>query len=197
MANQKPKTTTGEATKPMTPAAYFHITDPANVPAILQAGLKGGTTPRYRGVELKKASIFVLIDPSQGLHDNVAMRQVWPLQDIATYAVIRIDSQGVTGRVIADDVGELAAVFARVIEQDVIAPEFVTLERVRELNFPGRRIMELMQGDLLKEEKWTTEEWALAAKWCHRSLVESRRNFESQMDRKAMPKQKKLRAKRK
>ncbi|MBL8865956.1 MAG: hypothetical protein JNK93_10405 [Planctomycetia bacterium] len=194
MARQKTKTRlkkNGTVRKPKLPTAYFHITDPKNVPAILQDGLKGGVKPRNRGGELKKPSIFVLVDPSEGLHDDVAMNQVWPFQDIETYAVIRIDTKGVGGQVMADNVAEFAAVFARVIEQDVIAPEFLTLERIRELNFPGRQIMDLMQDGLLKEEKWTAEEWALAAKWCHSSVIENRKHIERQIDEKTKDKEKK------
>ncbi len=162
--------------------AYFHITAVENVDAILREGLKGGTNPRNRGETHTKPTIYVLIDGKEGLHDDVAMNQIWPFADVESYAVVRIDPNGVTGVVKADDVAEFTAVFSRAIEQRVISPEFLTLERVRELKFPGRRLFDIMQDGLLKKEKWTTEEWALAEKWCHPSITETRKAFEAKLD---------------
>ncbi|MCE7974402.1 MAG: hypothetical protein DYG92_08810 [Leptolyngbya sp. PLA1] len=89
----------------------FHVTDPANVESILRDGLRAD----------EDGCIFALTD--ERLANSIARDQVF----LTTYALFRIDRKGITGRVEADEVAELAARWHRVILQPVIAPQFLRL----------------------------------------------------------------------
>ena len=116
----------------------YHITSVDNVKSILEHGLIGTRRPSYRGQNLVNASIFALIDDNDALCDCVAINQIWPLQNIATYAVIEIDPAGVTGVVCYDDIAELSAPYHQIIEQEQITPEHLRLVKVRVLNHSTR-----------------------------------------------------------
>jgi hypothetical protein len=89
----------------------FHVTNPANVESILREGLRAGEDGR----------IFTLSD--ERLADKIAREQVF----LRTYALLRIDGKGITGRVEVDEVAELSARWHRVIIQPLIAPKFIRL----------------------------------------------------------------------
>jgi hypothetical protein len=150
--------------------SFHHVTAVKNVDAILKHGLRGGVSPRNRGEKLLTPSIFVLIYGFQALTDNIAINQLWIDKDIKQYAVIRIRAKGVTGRVLDDNVAEASAPLHRIIEQDVIEPQFISVAKIRELNFPGRRLMRI-QSNLLRR-RWNKSEWELANKWYEPAIRE-------------------------
>src|SRR5689334_21357221 len=80
------------------PAKLYHVTHPDCVDQILREGLKGNRSPRNRG-ETIKPSIFALVAGEDKLTLYVAHSQIWPNEDIASYAVLEIDRQGITGKV--------------------------------------------------------------------------------------------------
>lgn len=156
---------------------YFHVTHPSNAEDILRHGLRGGRRPRHRGKSLRKPSIFVLTTSHQGVADDLAIDQLWPLEDIEEYAVIEIDPAGVTGQVQPDRVAETTAPFQRMIEQDVIRPAYLKLARRRRLRFPGRRLMDIQQAFLTRN--WSAEEWRLARKWSGPMILAAQSDFET------------------
>lgn len=104
---------------------YYHITAIENVPRILADGLKGFCSPRYRGEEMSTPSIFCLVSPEINLVKHVARTQLWPIENIQRCAVISISSLGITVPLKSDNVAERVAVFSRVIEQDLISPQYL------------------------------------------------------------------------
>lgn len=156
---------------------FYHVTAVECVESILRDGLKGTTTPRNRGSTVDTPSIFVLTENDDNLTARVAITQIWPHKDIAEYAVIGIDTAGITGRVVVDNVMESVASFHRIIEQDIIAPQHLKLAKIRQLDYPATRIGELLQSFL--KRKWTTEEWTLARTWCDGLFLLGQEFFES------------------
>jgi hypothetical protein len=172
-----PKRKAPRKTQPK-PQFYYHITEVENVPSILSEGLKGTTTPRNRGDSFKVPSTCVLVSGDGGLMDDVAIHQIWYGVDIDQYAVFEIDSAGITGRVVPDNIAEQTAGFQRVVEQAVILPQYLKHISTRTINFPGKAAMRLMNLDLASPRKWTDEEWAIAKRWLPPYVVAIRRDLE-------------------
>lgn len=95
----------------MNPTVLYHITDPANVPAILRDGLKAN----------EDGHIFVVTH--EAMAQEIARNQVF----LERFSLISIDVSGVVGGVIADDVAELSAPWHRIVIQESIAPAFLKL----------------------------------------------------------------------
>lgn len=138
--------------------------------------------PRHRGDAPRKPSIFVLTTSQQRVADDLAINQLWPLEDIEEYAVIEIDPAGVTGPVQPDRVAERTAPFQRLIEQDVIRPAYLKLARRRRLRFPGRRLMDIQQAFLTRN--WSAGEWRLARKWFGPVILAAQSDFEARGSKK-------------
>lgn len=156
---------------------YYHLTSVYNVESILKYGLKGGTDPQGQVKTLERPSVFVLNQYHDKLFDYVAINQLWPFQDIGEYAVIEVAANGVTGKVKRDHVAERTAHVQRVIEQEVIAPDFLKLVQIRSLNFPGDKIYRLQRS--IAQRSWSNDEWAIARKWFHKSLLWVQEEYES------------------
>lgn len=167
-------------------ADYFHVTATGDVPSIQAEGLRGSTTPRHRGETLAKVSIFALISDQEELADHIARSQLWPLQHIGSYSLLRISAKGVTGPVHPDYVAERSAGWQRIIEQDLIDPKYVTVERVRQLDYPGDRVHEISQS--ICRRVWTAEEWALMRRWFSPEILQYHEAWEAKP--KTKPKEK-------
>ncbi|MGB2664197.1 MAG: hypothetical protein WAK48_09350 [Candidatus Acidiferrum sp.] len=89
----------------------FYVTSPDAVDSILAEGLRANPEGR----------IFAITDTF--FADRVAKTQL----SLCAYAIFAIDTKGITGKIEADNVGELASRWHRFILQDVIRPEFLTL----------------------------------------------------------------------
>jgi hypothetical protein len=84
---------------------YFHITDLENVDQIIKHGLTAN----------KEGVVFLLTD--MVVVDAIAKDQCF-LGD--KYAASVIDSKGITGEIIEDNVAEFSAAFQRIVIQDRI-----------------------------------------------------------------------------
>lgn len=138
----------------------FHITSVATADAILREGLRGREGSTRFGIPLGGHSIFVVTSDQIELCDDVAIGQVWPNQDIVDYAIIAIEASGVTGKVKSDDVAESTASMHGVILQELIEPQYLTLHRIRELNYPHSKLQELTS-----KSDWTDEDMEIADQW--------------------------------
>ncbi len=157
--------------------AFFHITATTDVASILKDGLRGSTNPRNRGGKVRVKSIFVLTSCSRNLIDNVAINQVWVHEDIGSYAVIQIDPAGISGKIKSDHVAEATAPWHRIIEQQVIAPQYLSRKLIRRLNFPGRTIQDMINP--AKFHVWTPEEWEIAERFLDPLVLAFQRHQES------------------
>jgi hypothetical protein len=101
----------GTAMSEETPRILYYVTAPDAVDSILAEGLRGNPEGR----------IFTITDTF--FADRVAKTQL----ALGTYAIFAIDTKGVTGKIVSHNVGELASQSHRVILQDVMRPEFLTL----------------------------------------------------------------------
>jgi hypothetical protein len=90
---------------------FFHVTAPDAVDSILAHGLRAN----------EYGHIFTITD--EGVADIVAGGQLF----LATFALFEIDPKGITGATEPDNVGELICRRHRIIVQELIAPEFLTL----------------------------------------------------------------------
>lgn len=103
------------------PQDLFHVSPPGNVESILRDGLRADSNGR----------IFAISD--QRLANSIARDQLF----MPTYALLRIDSTGLRGSsILNDEVAELTAHWHRVIYQDSIAPEFITLVGIQSTEPP-------------------------------------------------------------
>jgi len=98
---------------------YYHVTSIRNIDKIKKAGLKAD----------KEGHIFAFTD--QRITEDVAANQCF----INKVALFVIDSRGITGKVIRDQVGELAAPFHRIIIQDKISKQYVKFLRSWTIDF--------------------------------------------------------------
>ena len=146
------------------PRFLYHVTDVTSVDLILKTGLKGTVSPRHRDEVLKKPSIFTLIDPQDNLTTDIAVNQIWPNMDIESYAVIEINSEGIIGDVVFDDVMERSAHLHRVIKQELIDPRFLRLLKIHTINYPFHKIQEIME-QLMHKRQLTENERTIAEKW--------------------------------
>lgn len=89
---------------------YYHVTDVNNVDQIKRDGLKAN----------EEGLIFVFTDMI--VSDLIAKEQ-YRLMD--RYAVFKIYSEGITGRVIKDRVAEFSAPYQRVIIQEKISKRYI------------------------------------------------------------------------
>ncbi len=156
---------------------FFHITATADVPSILKDGLRGGTKPRNRGGKVRAKSIFVLTSCSRRLIDSVAINQVWVHEDIGSYAVIQIDPAGISGKIKSDHVAEATAPWHRIIEQQVIAPQYLSRKLIRRLNYPGRIVRDMVDPETF--HVWTPEEWQIAERFLDPLMLAFQRHQES------------------
>ena len=164
---------------------YFHVTDVKNVKKILAKGLKGTITPRNRSEDVGCPTVFVLSTSEEVLTNAIAREQIWPFEDIESYAVIKIDSKGVSGPIVEDICGEITTErWQWMVQQPLIKPEFLTLERIHEEFYPGRAVWDLTQRICI-QRKWTQDEWELAAKYVSPFLVLQRLSTELQRARSA------------
>lgn len=154
------------------PKLLWHVTSESLVSDILNNGLKGGKEPKNRGETLKKASIYTLTDPHDNLTMNVAVGQLWKFQDVESYAVIEIDTAGITGRFFPDQMDNNG--YHWVVEQDLIDPKFLKLHKVRTINFPGEKLTDMGTS----VDRWTAEEWDIASKWLDPYEIALRRQHE-------------------
>ncbi len=149
----------------------YHITDCASAEAILREGLKGTKSPRNYDREFETNMIFAVVEPDDNLIKNVAIGQIWCLQDVEACAVIEIDPEGITGNLYEDDVTELTASAHVVIEQDVIEPKYLRLFKILSIDYPFNRVQDIMMK-LATEKRATKEEWALYEKWTSPSMAQ-------------------------
>ena len=156
---------------------YYHVTAAKNVSKILKKGLKGTTEPRNRGENADCATIFVLDRSDEGLADEIARNQIWPFQDIKDYAVIEIKGSGVTGPVVPDLVNERTWQFQWMVQQPVIAPEFLSHYKTREYNYPGKAVSALF-FNFTRRTRWKVEDWELAIEYMQPMLIMTRLNLE-------------------
>lgn len=159
--------------KPDKPKTLWHVTSESLVPDILRDGLKAGMEAKNRPEPLKRPSIFTLTDPHDELTMNLAKGQLWLFQDVDSYAVIEIDTAGITGRIVPDEVDNNG--FHLVVEQDLIYPKFLKLLKVRKINYPGKAIADMNSGDA---RRWTEEEWIIANEWFSPYDIAQRRQRE-------------------
>lgn len=155
------------------PQLLWHVTSESLVSEILQDGLKGGKEPKNRDETLKRESIYTLSDPHDNLTMNVALGQLWKFQDVESYAVIEIDTAGITGRMFPDQLDNNG--YHWVVEQDLIYPKFLKLSKVRTISFPGEKIADMQTPD---RGRWTEEEWEIATKWLDPYSIALRRQSE-------------------
>ena len=165
--------------------SFYHVTAAENIESILAEGLKGTTTPRNRGEEFDTPSICVLDSEDERLTDSIAIRQIWPAQDIEQYAVIQISMAGVTGAVIGDDVAEHTAPWQWVIKQELIEPKYLKHLRTKVFNFPGKVAFSVLHN-LTGEKKWTPIEWEIAEQYIDREKTAQRRVFEAQQEKRKL-----------
>lgn len=147
----------------------FHVTAVRNIESILKNGLKGSMTARLRDRILPGPTVFALSSSDEQLTDSIAVNQIWPLDDIEQYAVIRIAAVGITGRVLADEVAEFTAPWQMMIVQEVVAPKHLSLLRIRTLNFPGKALFTAMHEGW--ERRWTANEKRIVSKWYGRDYL--------------------------
>ena len=153
---------------------YYHVTDVKNVKKILAKGLKGTTKPRNRGETLACSTIFVLSSSDEDFAASIARKQIWPCQDIDAYAVIKIESKGITGPIVEDICGEMTTEdWQWMVQQPLISPEFLSLDRIHEEFFPGKAVWDLTQS-ITVTRKWTQQEWEMAIKYIWPDLVLNR-----------------------
>ncbi|QDV12234.1 hypothetical protein CA51_21150 [Rosistilla oblonga] len=162
---------------------YYHVTAVENVSRILARGLKGTTEPRNRGEGVDCPTIFALDSSDEQLTDAIARSQIWPCQDINDYAVIEIKASGIAGHIIEDDTAESTANSQWMIQQSVIAPEFLSHAKTREYNFPGKALLALTR-DLTRRPRWKAEEWEIAIEHTPAMFVMAR--LEIEIDRSQM-----------
>ena len=150
----------------------YHITDREAVKPILEHGLKGGTYPRNRidhaglPVKFNQPSIFALSSDENWICERVASNEIWSNLDIEGYAVIEIDSAGITGPVEFDDVTDSTQPYQRRIVQDLIEPRFLKALGFRPFFAPGKQISELLA--CVGKRKWTRQQWEMMNKcWPH------------------------------
>jgi hypothetical protein len=89
---------------------YYHVTDLKNVDQIKKDGLKAN----------KEGLIFVFTDM---VVSGLIAKEQYGLED--RYAVFKILSKGITGRVIKDRVAEFSAPYQRVIIQEKISIMYI------------------------------------------------------------------------
>lgn len=143
---------------------FYHITDSSLVETILHEGLKGSKSPRNNDREFEKNMIFAVDQADDNLFKNVAICQIWCIQDIEACAIIEIDREGITGSLYEDVDGERTKSAHVMIEQDIIEPRHLSLFKILSINYPFNRIQEIMQK-LAHEQNATKEEWELYEKW--------------------------------
>lgn len=130
---------------------YYHVTDVNNVSQIQKDGLKAN----------EEGLIFVFTDM---IVSSLIAQEQFGLVD--RYAVFKIYSEGITGRVIKDRVAEFSAPYQRVIIQKKISKEYIYLLGTFKID-PHRSEWDLL---LLKRLKgYTTKE--------ARKVFEERRKF--------------------
>ncbi|MEJ2658008.1 MAG: hypothetical protein P8012_12575, partial [Desulfobacterales bacterium] len=119
---------------------YYHVTDVNNVSQIQKDGLKAN----------EEGLIFVFTDM---IVSSLVAQEQFGLAD--QYAVFKIYSEGITGRVIKDRVAEFSAPYQRVIIQEKISKEYIYLLGTFKID-PHRSEWDLL---LLKRLKgYTTKE---------------------------------------
>ena len=91
---------------------YYHVTDVNNISQIQKEGLKAN----------EEGLIFVFTDM---IVPSLVAQEQFGLAD--QYAVFKISSKGITGRVIKDRVAEFTAPYQRVIIQEKISIPYVYL----------------------------------------------------------------------
>lgn len=89
---------------------YYHVTDVKNIDQIKSDGLKAN----------EEGLIFVFTDM---IVSRLIAREQYGLLD--RYAVFKIFSKGITGRVIKDRVAEFSAPYQRVIIQEKISKRYI------------------------------------------------------------------------
>lgn len=89
---------------------YYHVTDVNNVDQIKRDGLKAN----------EEGLIFVFTDM---IVSGLIAKEQYRLMD--RYAVFKIYSEGITGRVIKDRVAEFSAPYQRVIIQEKISKRYI------------------------------------------------------------------------
>lgn len=160
-----------KTSKPRKKKHYYHVTDVKNVKKILAKGLKGTTTPRNRDEDVDCPTVFVLSTSHEDLTNAIARKQIWPLEDIESYAVIKIDSKGISGPIVEDICGERTTErWQWMVQQPLIQPEFLILEKIHEEFYSGKLVWELQQSIFIGR-KWTQDEWEMAVKYVSPYLV--------------------------
>ncbi len=90
---------------------YFHLTDCENVAKIMQEGIKAN----------KSGEIYVFTDML--VANTIARDQVFTDR----YSAFEINRNGIYGKILDDNVGELSQGYHRIIKQKLIKPEFLKL----------------------------------------------------------------------
>ena len=130
---------------------YYHVTDVNNISQIQKEGLKAN----------EEGLIFVFTDM---IVPSLVAQEQFGLAD--QYAVFKISSKGITGRVIKDRVAEFTAPYQRVIIQEKISIPYVYLLGIFKID-TNRSEWDLL---LLKRLKGLTTKDA-------RKVFEERRKF--------------------
>jgi len=104
---------------------YYHITDVKTAFTILKKGLKAN----------EEGDIFLFENVSftwgsQGIRntvaDSIAENQIF----LKEYAILRVNSKGITGEVINDNVGELSSPFQWIVKQPLIEAKYLKFIKV-------------------------------------------------------------------
>ncbi len=104
------------------PDVFYHIKPVGKVDKIIKEGLKS-----YGGEIFVVTSHDIKI-AGQNIIERIARTQMF----LEEYALLKIEATGITGKITEDNVGEYTAPYHRVILQDIISPEFITLvEKVK------------------------------------------------------------------
>lgn len=101
---------------------YYHITNIKNEANILKEGLRADSEGQiflFDKLEIKlhhkKGKIFIA--------DHIALNQVI----LEKYLLIRIDSKGITGNILPDNVSEFTAKHQFILKQDYIKPQYLKI----------------------------------------------------------------------
>jgi hypothetical protein len=118
------------------PTVFYHIKPVGKVDKIIKEGLNA-----YEG------KIFVVTHhdikiAGQNIIERIARTQMF----LEEYALFKIEEAGITGNITADIVGEFTAQYHRIIHQNFIAPEFITLVEKVKLKPIGELLREQLKN---------------------------------------------------
>lgn len=137
---------------------YYHVTSVKNAARIKKGGIKAD----------EEGYIFVFTDNM--VARNVAINQCGIMDE---YALFRIDSRGITGKVIRDRVAEFTAPYHRIIIQDKIHKKYVQFwaSLIVDFSEPDEwdiRVMMRMEGltraDAIKTHRERFADWKKGGK---------------------------------